>query len=98
MKVRDSGMPDEETWNSFFDIDVILKELFINTEVEHLVEIGCGYGTFTLPAAKLLMGNLYAFDIEQDMIDCVEEKAVKSQINNIVLSSKRCFMSNNWIE
>jgi len=64
MKVRDSGMPNEEMWNNFFDSDLILKELLINSQVEHLVEIGCGYSTFTLPAAKLLRGKLYAFDIE----------------------------------
>lgn len=64
MKVRDSGMPNEEMWNNFFDSDLILKELLINSQIEHLVEIGSGYGTFTLPAAKLLRGKLYAFDIE----------------------------------
>lgn len=88
MKVRDSGMPDEKIWNSFFDLGVILNELLINSEVEHLVEIGCGYGTFTLPAAKLLKGNLYAFDIEKDMIDCVKDKAMEHQINNIVFSHR----------
>lgn len=88
MKVRDSGMPNEMSWNSFFNIDLILNRLLINSEVEHLAEIGCGYGTFTLSAAKLLSGNLYAFDIDKNMIDHVKKKIMKQQINNIVLSHK----------
>ena len=83
MKVRDSGMPNEKTWNDFFNPSLILKELLINSQIEHLVEIGCGYGTFTIPAAKLLKGKLYAFDIEHDMIDCVNEKTLKNQTLSI---------------
>ncbi len=86
MKVRDSSMPDENTWNSLFNIDLILRELLINSKIEHLVEIGCGNGTFTLPAAKLVSGKLYAFDIEENMIECVRSKIVEHQINNIILS------------
>ncbi len=88
MKVRDSGMPNEKTWNSFFDVDLILKELFIHSQIENLVEIGCGYGTFTLPAAQQLKGKLYAFDIELDMIDCVNKKILKNQIPNIILEQR----------
>ena len=85
MKVRDSGMPDEKTQNDFYDIDLILKELLIDSQIEHLVEIGCGYGTFTLPAAKLLKGNLHAFDIEHEMIEYVRNKVAKHQLKNIIL-------------
>jgi tRNA G46 methylase TrmB len=51
MKVRDSGMPEETKWNDFFDIDFILSELSIDSKIVDLVEIGSGYGTFTIPAA-----------------------------------------------
>lgn len=88
MKVRDSGMPNEKSWDSFFDIDLILKELLINSQIEHLVEIGCGYGTFTIPAAKLLKGKLFAFDIEPEMIDCVNKKILKTQTHNIILEHR----------
>ena len=52
MKVRDSGMPAEDLWASFFNVDLILSELHINSEVNDLVEVGCGYGTFTIPVSK----------------------------------------------
>jgi len=61
MKVRDSGMPEEKIWNDFFNIDLILSELQINKQINDLVEIGCGYGTFTIPSAKQITGKLYAF-------------------------------------
>ena len=45
-------MPAANLWASFFDVDLILSELHINSDIKDLVEIGCGYGTFTIPSAK----------------------------------------------
>ena len=70
-------MPAEDMWASFFNIDLILSELHINSDIKDLVEIGCGYGTFTIPAAKKIKGKLYAFDIEEDMLDIVKQKLNK---------------------
>lgn len=88
MKVRDSGMPDEKMWSSFFDVNTILKELLINDATDNLVEIGCGYGTFTLPAAKLISGKLYAFDIEREMIEYVQRKKIVEKIDNLILEKR----------
>lgn len=88
MKVRDSGMPDEEIWNDFFDTNVILSELQIGSQINNLVEIGCGYGTFTIPTAKRISGQLYAFDIESEMINYLEKKLINHQIGNIVLEQR----------
>jgi hypothetical protein len=52
MKVSVSGMPEEAYWNSLFDIPLIVKWLNVDTRIEPIVEIGCGYGTFTVPVAK----------------------------------------------
>jgi SAM-dependent methyltransferase len=86
MKVRDSGMPDETLWDTFFDIDLILCELHINSQVSNLVEIGSGYGTFTFPAAKRIKDNLYAFDIEPDMIAIVRQKLADMHIANVIVA------------
>ena len=88
MKVRDSGMPEEKIWNSFFNIDLILSELQINKQINDLVEIGCGYGTFTIPSAKQIKGKLYAFDIEREMLDIVEQKLISEHIDNIILEQR----------
>ena len=88
MKVRDSGMPEETKWNDFFDIDLILSELNIDSNIADLVEIGSGYGTFTIPTAKLIQGKLFAFDIEEEMIETLNQKIKKEQINNVVLEKR----------
>ena len=57
MKVRDSGMPDEEMWSDFFDPAKILAIFGLDCGVQDMVEFGCGYGNFTLSAAKNCFGN-----------------------------------------
>lgn len=88
MKVRESGMPDEELWNGFFDTDLILSELQIDTHINDLVEIGSGYGTFTIPAARLLNGTIHAYDIEKEMVDYLNEKLAILQIHNVRLQQR----------
>lgn len=88
MKVRESGMPDEEFWNDFFNIELVLSKLEINSQVNNLVEIGCGYGTFTIPTAKLITGKLYAFDIENEMLDFVKQKIKNEEIDNVILEQR----------
>ena len=87
MKVIDSGMPAEVIWADFFNIDLILDELQINS-INNLVEIGCGYGTFTIPTSKHVTNKLYAFDIEQEMINIVNQKLINDKITNIVTEQR----------
>ena len=55
-KVRDSGMPAEEMWDSFFDPAKILGQLRFGERPGLVVEFGCGHGTFTIPAARRCEG------------------------------------------
>lgn len=77
-------MPAENIWASFFNVGLILNELQINSDINDLVEVGCGYGTFTIPAAKRISGNLYAFDIEVEMLDIVKQKLKKESVDNVI--------------
>jgi ubiquinone/menaquinone biosynthesis C-methylase UbiE len=88
MKVRDSGMPKEDIWSDFFNVDLILSELLINSEINDLVEVGCGYGTFTIPSAKNIKGILYSFDIEKEMVDLVRSKLINEQVHNVNLEHR----------
>jgi ubiquinone/menaquinone biosynthesis C-methylase UbiE len=88
LKVRDSGMPTEEMWASFFNVELILTELQINSDVKDLVEVGCGYGTFTIPSANKISGKLYAFDIEEGMIETVKQEQHNMHLNNIILEQR----------
>jgi len=82
MKVGDSGMPEESYWNSLFDIDRIVDWLAI-PEGSSVVEIGCGYGTFTVPIAKKPRCNIHAFDIDPSMIETAQENVRKSGASNV---------------
>lgn len=68
MKVRDSGMPGLEYWESFFDVDCVLERMRVDKGINTLVEFGCGYGTFTVPAALRISGVVTALDIDGDML------------------------------
>ena len=74
-KIRESGMPPEEDWSSFFNIEEILKRMQIDSHVVDAVDFGCGYGTFTIPAAQRIAGVMYAVDIDPKMTQTVEGKA-----------------------
>jgi SAM-dependent methyltransferase len=75
MKARESGMPDEEMWDTFFNVDTILEGLGIFDLSGNIVDLGCGYGTFFLPAARKNKGTIHAVDIEKEMIQVVQKKA-----------------------
>lgn len=83
MKVRDSGMPEEEQWSDFFDPESTLRLFGLDRGVENLVDFGCGYGTFTVAAAKLVSGTVYALDIEPEMIDAVRAKCRLAGLDNV---------------
>ncbi len=81
-------MPDEESWAGFFDIKQILSGLQINSGIKDLVEIGCGYGTFTIPAAMEISGTLFAFDIEKEMIESARQKVIANNLDNVILEQR----------
>src|SRR3989344_2657681 len=83
MKVRESGMPEEETWQEFFSPDSILKTMCIGNRIKDVVDFGCGYGTFTIPTAKIVSGKVYAIDIEPEMVKETERKARENKLGNV---------------
>ncbi|MDO8460504.1 MAG: class I SAM-dependent methyltransferase [Nanoarchaeota archaeon] len=83
MKVKESGMPEEETWNDFFSPNHILKIMGLNKEVRDIVDFGCGYGTFTIPAARMVSGKVYAIDIEPEMVKETERKVRENRLSNV---------------
>ena len=83
MKVRESGMPEEETWDGFFSPDNILKTMGVSNRIKDVAEFGCGYGTFTIPTAKIITGKVYAIDIEPEMIEATKRKAEENRLNNV---------------
>jgi ubiquinone/menaquinone biosynthesis C-methylase UbiE len=93
MKARESGMPDEQMWDQFFDPAVILKRLGIQNLTGTIVDMGCGYGTFAIPAAQMNQSMVYALDIEHEMIVATQEKARIAGLKN-VYAAQRDFITN----
>lgn len=83
MKVRDSGMPDEEMWTTFFDPGAIFGTLRMDQGLHDLVEFGCGYGTFTLAAAGMVSGTVHALDIEPELVELLKLKCEAAGITNV---------------
>ena len=83
MKIRESGMPEEDMWKEFFSPEKVLKTMEMGNEVETVADFGCGYGTFTIPAAKIVKGKVYAIDIESEMIKETEKKARENKLSNV---------------
>jgi len=88
MEVRDSDMPDEAVWSSFFDPQKILGAFGLDKGVHDLVEFGCGYGTFTLATARMASGTVYSFDINPEMIRVVRQKCRRERVTNVRLIAR----------
>ena len=86
MKGRESGMPDESCWGALFNPACVVAKLDCGGACGDVVEFGCGYGTFTLPAAGLVQGRVIALDIEPDMVAATRRKAAESGASNVVAS------------
>lgn len=88
MKTRESGMPDEEHWSNFFNPDEILNKLGLDPACRAAADIGCGYGTFTIPAARKVAGVVYAYDIEAEMVAACRSKAIEAGLSNVVVAQR----------
>ena len=82
-KGRESGMPVESLWGSFFDPACVLAKLECAGSIGDVIEFGCGYGTFTIAAAQMVKGHLLALDIEPEMVAATAAKASAAHLSNV---------------
>ena len=83
MKANDSGMPEESYWNSLFNIPLILEWLNLKSISCPIVEMGCGYSTFTLPIARKTKDEIYAFDVNPVIIEATQRLVQEAGIRNV---------------
>lgn len=88
MKVRDSGMPERDYWESLLDVGAILDALGVDATLGDVVEVGCGYGTFSAPVAQRIRGMLHTFDIETAMIAETRTRLARAAIGNVALHQR----------
>ena len=83
MKTRESGMPEESLWAGFFQPEEILRKLG-QPSSGNVVDFGCGYGTFTIPAAKITTGTVHALDIDPKMVASAKQNAGLGNVRTCV--------------
>jgi SAM-dependent methyltransferase len=83
MKVRDSGMPDQALWESFFEPVEVLRLMSFPGTGADVVDFGCGYGTFTLAAAALTTGVVHGIDIDPEMVRGTAKRAREAGLHNV---------------
>ncbi len=88
MKGRESGMPDEDYWGTFFNPPCIVERLDCAVSYRGLVEFGCGYGHFTVPAAQLAKGQVIALDIEPAMVAATKAKVEAAGLSNVTVERR----------
>jgi SAM-dependent methyltransferase len=85
-KGRESGMPDEAYWQTFFNPECIVSKL--DCSGGDMVEFGSGYGLFTVPAAKLVSGTVYALDIDPKMVAATKAHVRDAGCLNVVAQER----------
>jgi ubiquinone/menaquinone biosynthesis C-methylase UbiE len=78
-------MPDEAMWQGFFDPPRVLASLGLTPEIAGVADLGCGYGTFSIEAAKIARGPVHAIDIDPDMVAATRTKAKAEGLANVVV-------------
>lgn len=89
MKVRDSGMPDQGMWEAFFDPIEIFDNLGLIDPAGVIVDLGSGYGTFTLPAARHFgESRIIGMDIEAQLNTEVTTSALAESLANVSMITR----------
>ena len=88
MKIRDSGMPGEGLWESLFDVELIIDRFGIGSSLTDVAELGCGYGTFTVPTAEMISGTLHTYDIDEAMVARTRERVSCAGLRNVVVERR----------
>jgi SAM-dependent methyltransferase len=81
-------MPAVEQWESYFDVVGILESLGCRDLVGDAIEFGCGYGTFTVPLARMILGTVIALDIDPLMVAATAARTAQVGLKNIIIGQR----------
>jgi SAM-dependent methyltransferase len=81
-------MPAAEQWESYFDPSGILESLGCRHLSGDVVEFGCGYGTFTIPAGQRVLGTVYALDIDPLMVASTAARISQAGLKNVIVEQR----------
>jgi SAM-dependent methyltransferase len=81
-------MPAVEQWESYFDAVGILESLGCRDSSGDAIELGCGYGTFTVPLARRIRGTVFALDIDPVMVAATTARTLQARLKNIIIEQR----------
>ena len=76
-------MPPQDYWETLFDVPLILDAFGFGAKTGDVAELGCGYGTFTLPLARRIRGTVHTIDIEAVMVAITADRAARGGLANV---------------
>ncbi|MFC2024954.1 class I SAM-dependent methyltransferase [Chloroflexota bacterium] len=91
-------------WRNFSGRSILQQWEQINLvqEGQTFLDYGCGTGSFTIPAAKIVgsKGKVYALDYFPRQLEVVEEQARKEELANVetILSDKKTSLADECID
>ncbi|MBI5771249.1 MAG: class I SAM-dependent methyltransferase [Verrucomicrobia bacterium] len=83
MKLRESGMPAQDYWETLFDVPRILDAFGFDAATGDVAELGCGYGTFTVPLAQRIRSRVFALDLDSEMVAATRQRATAAGVRNV---------------
>jgi len=83
MKIRESGMPAQTYWETLLDVPLILDAFGFTASTGDVAELGCGYGTFTLPLAQRIRGTVHTLDLDPAMVALTTTRASAASLPNV---------------
>ena len=83
MFLRESGMPPQDYWETLFDVPHILDAFGFGPATGDVAELGCGYGTFTVPLAARIGGTVHTLDIDATMVATTTRRAAEAGLTNV---------------
>lgn len=81
--VRESGMPPTDYWRTFFDPASLLEEVAFR-KCQRVLELGAGYGLFTLPLASYCQ-SLTTIEIDGNLCDELRSILLSQKCDNVVV-------------
>ncbi len=78
MKLRESHMPEQKKWESYFSASSILKRFNLDNFNQPIADIACGYGTFAQSLARSSTKPVYAVDINRDFLDILRKDTIQN--------------------
>jgi SAM-dependent methyltransferase len=85
MILRESGMPAQDYWETLLNVPLILDAFGFTADsaTGDVAELGCGYGTFTIPLAQRIRGTVHALDLDPAMVATTAHRATSSNLTNV---------------